>query len=355
VDGVTGTNGAVFLMGKGIQVFPPDMGNMLADIVPVDYLTRVILGSAALMAKPSHQFMLPYNEILKEADSINMPDIQYFPYIYQVSASAYAKTSWNHIYESVRVYWSRNAKLTLPTAVDYFTANRSLFKAKFFAKYQLPQAISSVVGKNSDANLNNRTIELASRVVESAHPFLRHRWIFDHYNVLSLQQQMEHDAQFSLEGYKRVDWDTYMLNYCYGVHSCIAQVPEGLRNMTVPQDWACALYCEHPILDKQIESVIFSASDIQKRTDRMLTELIQSLEKPGQDKNKKKMEDWVNDFDASLDDWCHDDANLLKDTNEMVYLGHWIHPSESHEEHITIEVLNDRRVGQSIRQVMLFL
>ncbi|KAI8883657.1 hypothetical protein K501DRAFT_219064 [Backusella circina FSU 941] len=363
VDGVTGTNGAVFLMGKGIQVFPPDMGNMLADIVPVDYLTRVILGSAAFMAKPSHRFMLPYNEILDpdaDSDSVNMPNIQYFPYVYQVSASAYAKTSWNHIYESVRVYWSRNSKITLPSATDYFAANRPLFKAKFFMKYQLPQTISSVVGKNNaDANLNNRTIELASRVVESAHPFLRRRWIFDHYNVLELQEQMEQDGQFSLDAYKKVDWDTYMINYCYGVHSCIAPtVPEGLRNITVPEDWACALYVnrselEHSILDKQIESVIFSASDIQKRTDRMLTELIHSLEKPGQEmKDKKKMEEWVNDFDASLDDWCHDDSNLLKDTKNMVYLGHWISPSESHEEHITIEVLNDRRVGQSIRQII---
>ncbi|KAL9542684.1 hypothetical protein MBANPS3_008490 [Mucor bainieri] len=380
VDGVTGANAAVFLMGKGIQVLQPDMGGLVADIVPVDYVVRAVLGSAAFMTLPGYRFLLPYNEVLADgadSNSINVPNVQYFPYIYQVSASGFDETTWHQAYEAVRSYWLRNTKLVLPTAQEYFVANRSLFKAKFFIKHSLLSSVSSALssaggnsggkaaGATSDAQTLNRTIELASRVMDSLQPFLRHAWVFDHQNVQQLEHEMQHDAQFNLSHFKHMDWDTYMTNFAFGVHAYITPAPPpGLRNVTVPAGWACALYlhpgaAQHSIIDRQIESVIFSASDIQKRTERMLNELVLSLEKPGQQQqqqelnnNKKKMEEWVNDFDASLDDWCHDDSDILKNKDNMVNLGHWAKQSESHEEHIRIEVLNDRRVGQSIRQII---
>ncbi|CEP10517.1 hypothetical protein [Parasitella parasitica] len=371
VDGVTGANAAVFLMGRGIQVLQPDMGGLVADIVPVDYLVRAVLGSAAFMTQPGYRFLLPYNEVLAagdDANSIIVPNVQYFPYIYQVSASNFDDITWRRAYDGVRSYWLRNTKQVLPTAQEYFAANRSLFKAKFFMKYSLPQSLSSVTnaisngsggGEKSDANLLNRTIELASRVVESLQPFLRHSWVFDHQNVQQMEQDMLGDTQFNLSRFKHMNWDTYMNNFSFGVHAYITPSPPlELRNSTVPEGWACSLYlhpgaAQHSIIDRQIESVVFSASDIQKRTERMLNELVLSLEKPGQElKDKKKMEEWVNDFDASLDDWCHDDSDILKNKDNMVNLGHWAKQSESHEEHIRIEVLNDRRVGQSIRQII---
>ncbi|KAI9480913.1 MAG: male sterility protein-domain-containing protein [Benjaminiella poitrasii] len=366
VDGVTGANGLIFLMGKGVQVLQPEMSQMLADIVPVDYLVRVVLGSAVFMVQPGYRFLLPYNEVLKEdtdSNSINIPHVQYFPYIYQVSATGFDETSWYQIYDAVRSYWLRNTKLTLPTAEEYFVANRSLFKAKFFMKYSLPQSLSSALtgskAGGADANSLNRTLELASRVVDAAQPFLRHHWAFDHPNVKQIEHDMLNDTQFNLVRFKHMDWYTYIVNFSFGVHSYIMPSPPlGLRNITVPEGWACSLYLhpgagQHSIIDRQIESVVFSASDIQKRTDRMLAELVLSLEKPGQElKDKKKIEEWINDFDASLDDWCHDDSNLLRNKDSMSHLGHWLNPSESHEEHIRIEVLNDRRVGQSIRQII---
>ncbi|RCI06659.1 cyclin-dependent kinase inhibitor far1 [Rhizopus stolonifer] len=374
VDGVTGANGTVFLMSKGIQALQPDMGPMLADIVPVDYLVRVVLGAAANMKPPGYRFLLPYNEKLDDGmdnNSIIVPHVQYFPYIYQVSANGFDETTWQRAYDSVRCYWLRNTKLVLPTAQDYFIANRSLFKAKFFMKYSLPQSLSSVTqainssvrssagNQNTDANLLNRTIELASRVVDAVQPFIRRRWVFDHQNVQQLEQTMAHDPQFHLQKFKHMDWNTYMTNFAFGTHAYLHPSPPlGLRNISVPDGWACALYLppgatRHSIIDKQIESVVFSASDIQKRTERMLTELVLSLEKPGQElKDKKKMEEWVNDFDASLDDWCHDDSDILKNKDNMTHLGHWVDPPESYEEHVRIEVLNDRRVGQSIKQII---
>lgn len=84
----------------------------------------------------------------------------------------------------------------------------------------------------------------------------------------------------------------------------------------------------------------------------MVKEVMMALENPtGEVKEKKKLEVWMNDFDTFLDDWCHDDSEKLKNTEHMRHLGFWLHRPEGHEEHVRIEVLNDRRVGNCIKQV----
>lgn len=352
-------------MGKGIQVLQPTVRELFADIVPVDYLVRAILGSAVYMTSPGFRFILPYNEVLEEGadnDSIIVPNVQYFPYIYQVSASGISDLTWTRAYNSIRSYWMRNSNVGLPLPDDYFAPTRFTFKSKFFS---LPQSLSSVASAITNSNnaksANSdvtRILESASRVSDAMQPFLEHQWVFDHQNVKKLDQDISSDPQFSLTQFKHMDWDTYMVNYAYGVHCYVIPFPPtGLRNISVPTGWTCTLYLhpgagQHSIIDRQIESIIFSAADIRKRTERMLNELVVSLERPGHElKDKKKMEEWINDFDASLDDWCHDDSQVLRNKDNMMNLGHWADPSESHEEHVRIQVLNDKRVGSSIKQV----
>ncbi|KAG1468148.1 hypothetical protein G6F56_004006 [Rhizopus delemar] len=340
VDGVTGANGMIYLMGKGIQVLPPDASLSSADVVPVDLFSRVMISNAAFMKQPGYKFVLPYNEITQE--EVNIPAVQYFPYIYQVSATN--PTTWRDMYRSVNTYWTRNAH-TIPSLEDYFGGGRSLFKPSFFIKYKFPQSLASVLGKSV-----NRTLETASSCVESMQPFLKHTWIFDHRNVQHLGTQTANDSEFDLSEFENIKWQRYMINYAFGTHAYISPVL-GLRNITLPSGWSCALYDErqHPIMDRPIDSVVFSVSDIEKRTARMLTELTASLESPHQ---KKTLEQWVNDFDASLDDWCHDDSDRLKDTKNMGHLGFWLNRPEGHEEHIRIEVLNDSRVGGCVKQII---
>ncbi|KAG0168873.1 cyclin-dependent kinase inhibitor far1 [Apophysomyces sp. BC1034] len=371
IDGVTGANGMVLLTGHGMQVVQPDVGDMVADIVPVDYLARIIIGCAAFVQSPGLKFVLPYNEILEDphaTQSLNVPNILYAPYIYQVSASSVKTVTWREAYESVRHYWTRNTKVTLPPASEHFVSNKTLFKARIFMKYHLPQSLASVTtaisGNNtnfnrSEANPANRTVELASRIVEAHQPFLRHRWVFDHHNVKTVQGLLAEDPAFCLAQYEDLDWTSYMMDYSFGVHTYITQGPTGLRNITLPPSWDCAMYSKdvvvrNLIIDRQIESVIFSASDIQKRTERMLIQIIASLEKPShqEQKDRKKSEEWVNDFDASLDDWCHDDSELLKDGARTAALGRWSARVGENDEAIKVTVLNDSRVGRSIRQII---
>ncbi|KAG0761729.1 hypothetical protein G6F57_007617 [Rhizopus arrhizus] len=350
VDGVTGANGMIYLMGKGIQALPPDISESLADVVPVDLFARVMISSAAFMTPPGYKFILPYNEILDDEDNdaeIIPTTIPYFPYLYQVSATGLnSHTTWRKIYRAVHTYWTRNTTQPLPSVEDYFGGGRSLFKPSFFIKYKFPQSLSSVLGKTV-----NRTIENASSRCESVQPFLRHTYFFDHRNVQHLGILVATDPEFDLTKFQQLHWSRYMVNYAFGTHAYISPVP-GLRNITLSDGWSCALYDDerdHPILDRPIESVVFSVSDIEKRTMRMLNELAASLESPHQ---KKTLEQWVNDFDASLDDWCHDDSDRLKDTKNMAHLGFWLNRPEGHEEHVRIEVLNDARVGNCIKQII---
>ncbi|KAI8096845.1 male sterility protein-domain-containing protein [Halteromyces radiatus] len=394
VDGVTGMNGMVFLMGHGIQVLQPDIGNNIADIVPVDFLSRVIIGSPVHTSSPGVKFVLPYNEILRDDEEPTrqrLPQVQYFPIIHQVSARNMKPVSWKHIYESVRHYWTRNTKATLPTAEQYFVSNKSLFKARLFMKYQLPQSLNAVsaaisgngssntsnaFGTNNRMELNviNRTVEVASRMAEANQPLLRHQWLFENDNVYKLESHLEVDPDFQLSGFytNGFDWDSYMTNFSYGAHIYIAQGPIGTRNLTLAPGWDCALFSKVPvvrnsIIDRQIESVVFSLADIQKRTDRMLTQVITSLEQPtlaqlgslnglndsnNSNNNKKLSEDWIADFDTSLDDWCHDDSGILTDGKHTADLGRWVTRIGEHDEAIKIIVLNDRRVGASIRQII---
>ncbi|KAL0095229.1 male sterility protein-domain-containing protein [Phycomyces blakesleeanus] len=374
VDGVTGANGAIVLMGNGIQVLQPDIGDTKADIVPVDYLARIVIGSAAYIQPPGSKFLLPYNEILANNAPVgnsNIPHIQYFPIIYQVSATSIDSVSWRKVYESSRHYWMRTTKITLPTAKEHFVSNKTFFKAKIFMRNHMHQSFTSVsttintnigvngnTGNRSEPSLASRAIELATRVVEANQPFIRHRWQFENQNVKEMHSFLDDDYVFSLNGYQHINWERYVANYSYGAHIYITQGPPGSRSITVPLQWDCALYskfsnAKNSIIDRQIESVIFSASDIEKRTERMLTQIIMSLEKPDNESRDKKMiEEWVNDFDASLDDWCHDDSEILKDGATTADLGRWSVSVGEDDQSLKVIVLNDKRVGNSIRQII---
>lgn len=366
-------NAAVFLIGHGVQVLPPAIGCLPADIVPVDYLARIIIACAAEIKPPGTRFLLPYNEIINEeeeelASPLPQPIIPCFPVIYQVSGSSLMMGTWSEIYDGIRHYWTRNTKVSLSSAQEYFVTNKALLKARIFLKSQLTPSLASVTtaisGTNSQFNNRaasrptNKTIEMATRIVEAHQPFLRHRWIFEHQNVRGITLQLENDPQLKLSQFQCIDWKRYMVNYSFGAHILIAQGPLGLRNIAVPTGWDCALYSKHTVIrdsivEKQIGSTVFSASDIQKRTERMLVQLIETLETPGgfDRKDKKKEEEWIADFDASLDDWCHDDSALLRDARTAALLGRWSSQLGEHDEATKIVVLNDKRVVESVRQV----
>ncbi|KAI8976058.1 male sterility protein-domain-containing protein [Pilobolus umbonatus] len=174
-DGVNSINGTILLMGKGAKVIQPHFGDSVADVLPVDYVARLVLGCAATLsqsnyenaevpnvykASPSnresvvedvkkeeypssirshrrtasqssrmsvrsstfiYQHMLKNisSNVSKENDAAST-----FPIIYQVSNSKVRPVTWRVGYESIRQYWIKNTNITIPSAKSYFNSPR---------------------------------------------------------------------------------------------------------------------------------------------------------------------------------------------------------------------------------------
>ena len=55
---MNGINGTILLTGKGNKVIQPHIGDGVADVVPVDYVARLIIGSAVTLTVPQ-DYQLP--------------------------------------------------------------------------------------------------------------------------------------------------------------------------------------------------------------------------------------------------------------------------------------------------------
>lgn len=362
-DGLTGANATILLSGRGFQILQPNQGDAIADIVPVDYLARLTLGVAAKIQSPGTEFTLPYAYNRKAAVE---NEKVFFPYIYQASAVSLNPVCWRDIYDGIQEYWMRTTSVVIPKSQDYFVNNKAMFKARFFMKYQLSNSFVSVAnavvtGDNRMLNSVAKMTNFAAKIVEANQPFVKRLWTFANTNLWSIQKFLMGDPAFSIDAFGDMDWQTYIEHYNHGIHLYVAQENQGLRTISAPPGWDSATHTkmlafQNLVIDKQVESILFSAADIEKRSQRMLAQVIQSLESTDRPRNKKMNEEWVGDFDTSLDDWCHDDSEVLKDgttINERGReLGRWRAHIGDNDDIVKVVVLNDRRVGESIKQVI---
>ncbi|RUS12572.1 hypothetical protein BC937DRAFT_87506, partial [Endogone sp. FLAS-F59071] len=381
-DGVTGAAGTLLFTGRGAQTFQPGQGDAPADVVPIDYLVRIIIGCAAYMKPPGTNFALPYADVPdpnSASTSIpttpgsnsprtstgseeymngnpKKPKLPPFPVIYQTTAAAMKPPKWRHAYDVIRNYWVRTTKVDIPTSEEYFVSSKAMFKARFFMKYQLPQSIASVAhavvggeGLGKNVQKMSKMVELASKISEAYEPFLRHTWIFVDDSTQDLRAKLSCDTEFDLSVVDDIFWEKYYADFNYGVHYYVSQEP-GVRTISVPFGWDCALYtrsraASNLIIDKQIQSIVYSNDDINRRSDRMVEQLVEALGNPGA-QDKRKEDEWLTDMDASLDDWEHDDNQLIKGEQ----LGKWRLKIGDNDEAVKVVVLNDKRVGAAIKQ-----
>lgn len=350
----------MYLFGQGVQTLQPDVGVLPADLIPVDYLARILIGVAAIAKPPGIKFLLPYNEIIDENDtdqrkSVQEAPIPCFPAIYQATADSLRMTTWSEIYDAMRHYWTRATAVDFPTSDDYFVKSQAFLKARMFMKSHITSVSAAVAQKMGSTN--DRTVELASNLWQENQGFIRRRFDFGYTSIEHLTDALEVEPRLKLSIFHDLVWYDYMIHYCFGIHSSLlANGKSGLRNMALPSNWDCALFSRQPevrdsIVERQIESVVFSASDIDKRTKRMLQCFIAALENPHLTSTNNHNEEWISDFDASLDDWCHDDSQILKDGRAAALIGRWGTQIGENDEPMKVTVLNDRRVAASVRQV----
>ncbi|KAM3585808.1 hypothetical protein VKS41_002352 [Umbelopsis sp. WA50703] len=433
-DSVAGACGAILLIGKGIQPIQASEGDSLADIVPVDYLARLIIGSAAFVKPPGTEFTLPYPEYLptqieperppsfagsisndstrppssiashghqrsSSATSRSSRPLSYkldqsesplFPYIYNISAQSLDPLTWRDAYDIIRHYWTQGTSVAIPTSQSYFspppnagglsrarTMMRTLTNMVGGAQANSIDVVAGVPKRNSQRF--SRIVEKASKFSDNSKALARQSVVLLDDNVKPLKELLYHAdnrADFSLQDIVPVDagqtfWKTYLLDSSYGIHYYVG-METGLRNNNMPDGWDCAinpraavLYQENTlhqlVIDRRIRSAVFSQSQIIQRTDRMVAQVEGALTKPLAGKKrpqnqaeadalKKHDEEWLTDLDDALEDWCEDVLN--RDTRNVAELGRWRNKIGDNDEAVKVLVLNDKRVGTSLKQIM---
>ncbi|KAG2181938.1 hypothetical protein INT43_006863 [Umbelopsis isabellina] len=433
-DSVAGACGAILLIGKGIQPIQASEGDSLADIVPVDYLARLIIGSAAFVKPPGTEFTLPYPEYLpaqveserppslagsvsndstrppssiasqghtrsSSATSRSSRPMSYkldqtesalFPYIYNVSSRSLDPLNWRDAYDIIRHYWTQGTPAAIPTSQSYFspppnagglsrarTMMRTLTSMVGGAQTNSFDVVAGVPKRNSQRF--SRIVEKASKLSDNSRALARQSVVFLDSNVnpiKALLNQADNRADYSLQDIIPDDagqtfWKTYLLDASYGIHYYVG-MESGLRNNNLPNGWDCAinpratvLYQEHAlhqlVIDRRIRSAVFSQSQISQRSDRMVAQVEGALTKPlagkkqpqtqaEADATKKHDEEWLTDLDDALEDWCEDVLN--RDTRNIAELGRWRNKIGDNDETVKTLVLNDKRVGTSLKQIM---
>ncbi|CAO3649133.1 unnamed protein product [Cunninghamella echinulata] len=174
-DDVNGANGVILLAGRGSRVIDTGHGDVMADVIPVDYAVRTMIACAATMKSPSNSFLSPKIDDIRPTpertsstpiegtvrDSISSSSstttapptttlprnnsdnnnnnksngnsdhkdlttkgsFSYFPYIYSISATNLHTITWKQAYEAIRFYWTRATGINLPPSSSYFTVS----------------------------------------------------------------------------------------------------------------------------------------------------------------------------------------------------------------------------------------
>lgn len=430
-DSVAGACGAILLIGKGIHPIQVSEGDSLTDIVPVDYLVRLILGCVTYIKPPGTEFIPPYPEYTDSQQERRTPSLagsvsnesarppssatvspghrrrsstatsrssqkldgkesMLFPYIYNISAQTLDSLTWRHAYDIIRHYWTQGTSSAIPTSQSYFSpppnAGGGLSRAR-----TMMRTLTSIVGASTTNGVDavsgvpkrnsqrlSRIVEKASKLSENSHRFARQSVTFMETNVQPLKflLNQKENRVFSLQDIVPDDagptfWKSYLLDASYGMHYYVG-MESGLRNQNLPAGWDCAihpratvLYQENTlhqlVIDRRVRSAVFSSSQIHQRIERMVAQVENVLLKPHSlntqpqsateaEAMKKHDEEWLTDLDDALEDWCED--VLTRDARLGTELGRWRVKVGDNDEAVKVLVLNDKRVGASLKQIM---
>ncbi|KAI8137700.1 male sterility protein-domain-containing protein [Fennellomyces sp. T-0311] len=428
-DGVNGANGTLLLTGRGVRVIQPGSGNANADIVPVDFAVRMILGCAATITQPSTDFDSPipdvdaFNEqrsstptpststsptaatgpaIRDSGSSTEEQSSAYhssmesrpssktsvrvstlgpmgstFPYMYHITTANLRCLPWRIAYESIRQYWTKATKVTLPPSSYYFTSgagglNRARTVMNSIRSYMgnsnssvtsSPAADRANKKRNSQQRLS-RQIDKATKLSFTMKTFYRPATSTVDSNSMGLRRHLQ---STELDPYALVPedadhgfWMNYFLNASYGIHYFICMEPD-LRLPVPLSGWSCALqsydYTQGNdsvrLIDRPAQSAMFTADQIDRRLGRMVAQIKSTLESTSPTRTAQDDERWLGDMDDTLDDWCQDGAVFNSDKEVRMVLGKWRKKIGNNDDRVKIVVLNDKRVNQAINQITL--
>ncbi|KAI9033693.1 male sterility protein-domain-containing protein [Phycomyces nitens] len=413
-DGVGGANGILLLTGRGTKAIQQDRADAIADILPVDFAVRMIVGAAATLVAPPPNFVMPLTSTIQDiSDASSVSSIRNsagsqgpssyrfsseslvssatslqtentspnaptqpvrFPYIYQATTAALQPITWRLAYEAIRYYWTRATSVNLVTSDVYFSP-QSLSRARTMMS-SIRSAASNYMASNTspeplvrtkrNSHRFSRCLDKAAKLSSTVRLNFRTGGIGtsddQSYALLDVLAKDPSADKFDPYGIVPRDtdklfWIHYFLNATYGVHFYVVLEPD-IRLPSPRPGWAsalplCALDGQH-LVDRQVQSDIYSTDQINQRSKRMIRHLRQVVVEgmPTTDTKETKEHDeaWLVDLDDCLEDWSQDNG-VQSDQDRRLLLGKWRRKIGSNDEAIKVVVLNDRRVHMAIQQI----
>jgi len=205
IDSVSAVAAAILYSGVGVVHFLKGDHHVTADIVPIDSVVNVILGSIAATIGN---------------DSLS---------IYHIGTSHLNPVKWYAIARWVSVYWRQhNVKKRVDQTPLRFRFYKSdlAYKTNYFVRRELPSmlytAFANTVGtqqhkKNAEV-LRKMTHSVASFTDAFSH-FTSCHWIFDASNSEALMKRklVEEEREKFYLGVQEIDWERYFRFFCYGL------------------------------------------------------------------------------------------------------------------------------------------
>lgn len=417
------------LYGYSVPIIQPDQGKRLAHIIPVDHVAQSIIRSIPYITYPGSDFILPladsFNslivpkmasatssnrnslsstlideddiESIMTSTSTTMTNTKYFPYIYNISTSTMPIT-WYQAYTAIQDYWSRpnNAipsNQKLPDADNYFSANKTLSKARFLMRYYFRSTASTIIPptppvinnavvqhkRDSGSHHNHhlaapngnksevlqdqqKWMELASNIRNNLAKQNRYPW---HYSSTKFKELMADDPENDQLLYG-LDWYNYFMECCYGVQVFIMHAGPHLRTSVLPKSKYCALYSVtktnnnnksyKSIIDAPFRSVVYTEEEMKQRIQHMIDITASSIRNPYQaiQDEKKWKPEWIEYLNDTLEDWC-DESSVesleIQSKKKREIEQRWKLRVDENCESTRVAVLNDPAVGEAITQV----
>ncbi|KAL0086408.1 male sterility protein-domain-containing protein [Phycomyces blakesleeanus] len=386
-SGLTGVNSWIALHSYGVPLVKASQGDRSADIVPVDYVVRTILGTLPRLDFPGTEFVLPLAQpvvapparqsiiklgrrsLLSTAGSpvalleMPKPNLKTFPIIYQISAtSTMPPMDWYKVYNTFQHYWQRTTGTALLPAGEYFTTNTAWSTAKFLVSYYLGPSLGKLktngagspgIGERHPSE--SQWAELATKTRHVIERSLKSEWVHDSTELERLAFKLRDDPSLDLRCFRTLDQLNYLLQACYGIHCSLlsGQKQFVIRTLCLADGWDCALYTTtvRGVIDEKISSVVYTEQEIRQRIQQMIDTVILSLEDVAGYQQKVQLKaNWVECLNDRLEDWCGQKETLLeslaKSDNDP-----WMARRIDTTEIIKVIVLNDHRVGKAVHQI----
>lgn len=333
------------LFSQSIPVIEPDQGQRPVDIVPVDYVSKCIIYSVPQLAHKKETLATIYH----------IPPLP-------------TSITWYQAYTAIQDYWSRpnNALLLdqkLPAAKNYFSANKTLTKARFLIRYYFRPNAKNTVAASKKLDIDqSKWLELASNIRNNLAKQHTHQWQYDttHFQQLPLTK--------CIDMYLGLDEYNYFMQSCYGTKIYSLHGGAHARAPTLDDTSACALYSINKyktmtpdkknqyypeVIDEPFPSIVYTEEEMKQRVKDMMDITIKSLHHLAQSLKEEKVWKpvWIEYINDTLEDWCTMIETLDTDSKNNL-AKRW--KLTGNAEMTKVAVLNDPNVIEAIQQVCVY-